>query len=123
MKLYLEMYRGESRVITVGVFDPDTGLPVDLTTGKWQLATLEWQVKLQRGDADPPLVSKSLGAGIVVTPGAVVDQIAVAVLPADNAGLTARIYTHDLVGVFTGGDRVYLLEPSGLAMLGVVNQL
>jgi len=123
MQLYLQMLRGESRVITVGVLDPDTGLPVDLTTGKWQVVTLEWQVKLNRGDPDPALVGKSLGAGIVITAGAVTPQVAITVLPADNAGLAANVYSHDLVATFTSGARVYLIEPSGLAMRGVVNQL
>lgn len=123
MKLYLEMFRGESRVITVSVFDPATLLPVNLTSGIWQMATIEWQVKLAINDPDPPLISKSIGAGITVTPGAVARQISVAVTPTDTAGLLAHVYSHDLVGTTTSGQRIWLIDPSGLAMSGVVNQL
>lgn len=123
MKLYLEVFRGESRVISLSIYDPDTGALVDLTTGKWQVVTLEWQVKVAVGDPDPPLLAKSLGAGIVITAGAVVNQVAVTVPAVDTAALAAGTYSHDAVATFTSGARVYLVEPSGLAMLGVVNQL
>lgn len=123
MKLHLEMFRGESRVITVSVFDPATLLPVDLTSGIWQMASIEWQVKLAIDDPDPPLISKAIGAGITVTPGAVARQVSVAVVPADTAGLLAHIYSHDLVGTTANGQRILLIDPSGMAMSGVVNQL
>lgn len=117
------LYHGESRIITLTVIDPDTGSYVDFSTGKWLASEIEWQVKSKLEAPDPPLISKSLAGGITMTPGAVAQQIKVFVLPADTPAIVPGGYMHDLVATFASGSRVYLIKPSGLTILGVVNQL
>lgn len=119
-----ELLQGESRVITLQVTDPDTNQAPDLTSGKWQLITCEWQVKTILDGPDPPLIGKSIGAGaIVVQDGGVLGRIDILVAPADTANLTPGPYVHDVAATFSSGSRIYLIRPSALLILGVVNQL
>ncbi len=121
-----ELWRGESRVITLTCVDPDTGLPANLSSGKWLVSTVEWQIKSTLEAPDPPILSKSLaGGGIVLAAqsGDTMGKLDIFVLPADTASIAPGSYTHDVVAGFASGARVYLVKPSGLAILGVVNQL
>jgi hypothetical protein len=122
------LYHGESRVIPLTVVDPNappnTSQFADLSTGKWQIATAEWQVKAAIEAPDPPLLSHSLvDGGITITPGTVAEQLKVFVAPGDTPSITPGGYFHDLVVVFTSGFRLYLIKPCGIQILGVVNQL
>lgn len=119
-----ELWQGESRVITLQITDPDTNQPPDLTSGKWQLVTCEWQVKTLLDGPDPALISKSIGAGaIVIQSGGDLGKIEIFIDPTDTAGLTPATYVHDVAATFTSGARIYLVKPSALPVLGVVNQL
>lgn len=118
------LYHGESRIFPVSLADPDTGLFVDLTSGKWQVSTVEWQVKAAIEAPDPPLLAHSLvDGGITLTGGSVAQQIKVLVAPADTPAIAPGGYFHDLVAVFASGFRLYLWKPSGIQVAGVVNQL
>lgn len=120
-----QIWQGESRILTLSIIDPDTGHAPDLVSpGKWQIVACEWQVKSTLGAADPPLISKSIGAGaIVLQAGGVLGRIDILLAPADTATLPAGSYTHDVAATFGGGTRLYLIKPSALNVLGVVNQL
>jgi hypothetical protein len=123
MNVYLQLYRGETRVIRLSVTDTDTGLAVDLTTGAWEIDAIEWQMKTQLGGADPGVLTKALGTGITIQSGAVADQIAITLDPADTSALALGGYMHDCVATFASGPRLYLIQPSGAQLLDVVNQL
>lgn len=117
------LWQGESRVLTLFILDPDTGRAPDLVSaGKWQILTCEWQIKATLGAADPPLVSKVLG-DIVLQGGGALGRIDIILMPADTADLAPGCYVHDLTATFAGGERLYLIKPSALPVLGVVNQL
>lgn len=119
--LSLVLFHGETRIITLLVTDPDTGLPADLTSGKWQVSIIEYQVKAAIEGPDPPLIAKSLaGGGITVTAPATVKIV---IDPADTPPLAPGRYAHDCVATFMSGARVYLIKPRGIRVLGVVNQL
>lgn len=117
------LYHGESRIFPVTLVDRETGQFCNLSSGKWQVSTIEWQVKAAIEGADPPLIAKSIGLGITVTPGVVAEQIKVFVDPADTPSIAPGSYVNDLVAVFASGFRLYLIKPSGITVAGVVNQL
>lgn len=118
------LWQGESRLLTLAIIDPDTGQAPDLSSGKWKITTCEWRVKSTLGTLDPPLISKSLGAGaIVVQSGGVLGRIDIILAPIDTASLPPGSYTHDVTATFSDGTRLYLIKPSALNVLGVVNPL
>jgi hypothetical protein len=122
--LDLTLLHGETRIIPITLADPDTGLPVDLTTGKWQISAIEYQIKPVLEGPDPPLLSKSLAAAtITLTAGSVVEQIKILIDPADTPSIPAGRYVHDAVVLFASGARLYVIKPRGMQVAGVVNQL
>jgi hypothetical protein len=122
--LDLILLHGETRIIPITLADPDTGLPVDLTTGKWQVSAIEYQIKPVLEGPDPPLLSKSLAAAtITLTAGTVTEQIKILIDPADTPAIPAGRYVHDAVVLFASGARLYVIKPRGMQVAGVVNQL
>ncbi|HUS27550.1 MAG TPA: hypothetical protein VMZ53_03550 [Kofleriaceae bacterium] len=121
----IELWKGESRTLTVTVVHPDTGFPVDLSAGTWQIDTLEFQIKSDVEAADPALVSKSLVGGITLLTqsGDTLGQAEIEIDPADTQSITPGVYKYDVVAVFTNAKRVFVIKPSDLQLYGVVNGL
>lgn len=121
----IELWKGESRTLTVTVVDPDTGFPVDLSSVDWLIAAIEFQVKADVETADPPAIAKSIGSGITLLAqtGDTLGQAEIELEPADTSTLTAGQYKYDVVAVFDDGRRTYVIKPSYLTLNGVVNQL
>lgn len=126
MNLYLILLRGESRTISLTVMDSSTGLAVDLSSGIWQVSTVEWQMKTILGGTDPGGLLKSLGAGIALRSPQTGDNkgmLDITLDPSDTASRALGGYMHDCVATFVAGLRLYLIKPSGVSLLDVVNQL
>lgn len=121
--LNLTLYHGETRVIPLELVDPDTGLPANLTSGKWLVTSIEYQIKAAIEGPDPPLLGKAIGAGITVAVGAVLPQIKIFIDPADTPSIAIGRYVHDCVATFASGARLLLIKPRGMQIRGVVNQL
>lgn len=120
----LELWRYESRTLTLTVVDPDTGFAVDISTGPWQVLELEFEIKTEIDGADPALVSKAIGTGITLLAqsGDTLGQAEIAIAPADVA-MAAGTYYGDVWATFSGGRRSLVVLPFEITVLGVVNTL
>ena len=120
-------YRGETREYVVTVLSG--GEEQDLT----QVAGIELQLKSAPGAVDPPLATLALGAGITLRTqsGETLGQAAV-VLPYDwltqvagspaTAVTPAGDYYFDVVVIFPGPVRRYVVRPTKVVVRDVVNQ-
>lgn len=119
----LELWKGESRTLTITVVDPDTGFPVNLSAGDWQIDELEFQIKSDVEQTDPALVSKALGTGITLLTqsGDTLGQAKVELEPDDTKTRTPGVYKFDVVGLFANGKRLYVIKPTDVRLYGVVN--
>jgi hypothetical protein len=116
----LALLAGETRTLAVTVTRRSTDAFVNLLT---EVSAIELQVKAQDGDADPPLISKSVGSGIVIRDPQTGDDLGVCDItldPADTASLSG-VYRYDLVVTLTGGERLYGIRPSDFVVDPVVN--
>jgi len=119
MSLTHVWYRGETRafVLTVSV----GGEAQDLTAA----VDIELQLKAAPGDADPPLASMSVGSGITLRPqsGATLGQADI-VLPYNwltGDATPAGLYYYDVVAIFPGPIRRYVVKPTKVIVRAVVN--
>lgn len=121
----IELWKNESRTLTVTVTNPDDGFPVALDAGEWELSALEFQVKSDVEAADPPLLSKSLGSGITLLDqsGDTIGQAEIEIEPGDTTGMTPGAFKYDVAATFTNGRRIYVIKPDWFTLNGVVNQL
>lgn len=104
---------GESTRIRIG--------PVSVTVNGSAVlladATLiEFEIKKNQGDADPALVSKSLGDGVTLDG---LEHILVDLDPADTSGLGGS-YRYDIVGEWSGS-RKFIVNPSRVFIDPAVN--
>lgn len=114
----LDMVAGASKIIRLTVTDAASTDPVDLTA-----AALEFQLKPRPGDPDPPLIAKSVGAGILLQAqsGLTLGLADVFLLPADTTLLRGTYYW-DVVVVLSGS-RQYVVDPgSTIVIRPAVNQ-
>lgn len=111
-----KIYAGESAKWLFTAYDRN-GDPVDLTG-----ATIELEIKLNKGDADPALVHKEVGAGITVLAqsGATLGQFEAALVPNDT-GARSGMHYWDVV-VVSGGERWFVVPPSEFYIEPVVNR-
>jgi hypothetical protein len=111
----LYLLAGESRTYELAVTD-EAGLPVDLTG-----AEVEFQMKRQIGDPDPPVLAKWIGADITLLAqiGDTLGRARLEFLPADTA-LLAGTFVFDVV-VTSAGRRQYVIAPSEAFVQQVVN--
>lgn len=114
----ITIYKGNSKSWILTVKD-STQSPIDITG-----YTLEFQVKGAVDDADPALISKSVGSGITILTqsGATLGQAQIDVIPADTANLETRVHYYDVVGVDGSSNRYHLIAPDKFEIRGVVNQ-
>jgi hypothetical protein len=112
----LQLLAGESRTYRLTVVADDSGDPVDLTG-----AAIEFQLKRAVDDADPPLLTKSIGAGITLLAqtGATLGRADLELAPVDAQALTG-MYVYDIV-VTSAGRRQYVVPPSPFNVQRVVN--
>jgi len=112
------VYKGESKTLLLTISDSD-GVRLDITG-----FTIEFQVKLKDGDADPPLISKSVGSGITILTqsGGTLGQATVKIDSADTTGLTAQKHRYDVIVIDLVGDRQVVVPPSNFWVKEVVNQ-
>lgn len=114
----IEWLRGETRslVLTVTV----DGEPQDLTAA----TAIEYQLKASVGDPDPALISLSIGAGITLREqaGANLGVADIVVSSALADTLAPGTYAEEVVTVFPGDVRRYLVGPRLVKVLGVVNR-
>lgn len=111
--------RGAYRVFRTTVTDVDTGARKDITG-----ATVEFQVRTAAGVADPPLISKAVGAGITILDqanAATKGQADIVLAAADTSALAAGTYSYDLV-IIVGGERRVLVPPSPFVLKEAGNQ-
>ena len=87
------------------------------------VSAIELEIKAADGDADPALVSLSIGSGIVLLAqsGDTLGQAAATVPAASNTALGAGVKRYDVVAVLTGGTRHHAVNPSDYEVLAVVN--
>ena len=98
----IDVFRGDSRLVLVTLTNADDGTPFDPTAPgidiQWRMAQslygLDGPTVLDPG----PLLAKSLGSGIVPSPG----QISITLTPQDT-DIEAREYIHAL-RIYEGGD-------------------
>lgn len=115
----ITLYKGETTVMRITVIREDDGLRENLTTA----SNIEWQLKTAPGAADAPLISKSLGSGVVLLTqsGDTLGQFEVTLLSADTSALAAGVYYYDAVVVMPGAVRHYVIRPSKATIKDVVN--
>jgi hypothetical protein len=127
-----DVFKGESRTFRLTVLDEDpdsatviegktyTGSRVSLTG----IEVAEWQVNYPAGHADPPVISKSLGAGILLDDQGDPDtkgDLLVTIDPADTADLVAKMYKHDL-WIEKDGVRRCVIRPSDFPVREPINR-
>lgn len=115
----ISMFAGESRTLRITVTDEESEDPIDITTA----TSIELQVKKRPGDADPPLISKSLLSGIslLAQSGDTLGQADAVLEPSDTASLRG-LYYWDVV-VTISGSRQYVVAPTSKLTIGAsVNQ-
>lgn len=132
VRIPLRIWRGQSRVFRMTVFDVDADEP---TSQLADFDSIEFQVKRATGDADPALIAKTIGAGIelLAQSGDTLGQLEVTIDPIDTAGdpdamptpttgLVEGVYKYDLWGII--GERRYLLaRPADFVVEDPVNDL
>lgn len=111
-------YRGETTtyVLTYVV----NGVPTTLANA----SAVELQLKAAPGTADPPLATLSLGAGIALRNQTTSPGQADVVIPYDwltGVGTPAGTYYFDVVVVFPGPTRRYVVRPTRVVVRDVVN--
>lgn len=121
------LYLTESRVFRLTVVQSSDGERKDLTG-----VGLEFQIKAADGDADPPLVSKSVGSGITLLPqtGTTLGQADIEVLSTDTGPANASwptappdgVFRYDVVLIDTDTRRYYIVPPSDFHVRAVVNE-
>jgi hypothetical protein len=99
----IDLYRGDSKVVVVALTNADNGLPFDPTTPgidiQWRMACTMYGLDAPTAiDPPGPLLAKSLGHGIVGSPG----QVEIFLTPTDT-DREARQYRHAL-RVYDHGD-------------------
>lgn len=120
----LTLYRYESRVLTGTVIDPAVAdALVNLTTARGGVSTLEFEVKVRPGAADPALIHKALGSGVAILTqsGATLGQYTVTLVPADFTSVPGGMYWLDVCAVFADATRQYLVKPQTVFVKDVVN--
>lgn len=112
------VYKGQTKTWRVPVSDED-GAAVNLTT----VDEIEFQVKRRAGNADPPLISKSLGDGVTVldqTDPDTLGSFEIRLEASDTSGMDEGVYRYDVV-LIAGSDRQYIVPSSKFNLLEVVN--
>ena len=111
-------YRGETRslVLTVTV----DGSAVDLSG----VTEIEYQLKAAAGDPDPALISLSIGDGIVLRAqsGATLGQADITISSTMADALAPGVYVEEVVAVFPGDIRKYVIPPRNVDVVPVVNR-
>ena len=109
--------QGESRMYTLTVKDGN-GVLVNLTP----TSALEFQVKANPGDTDPPLVAKAIGTGVTILTqsGATLGQATIQLDPGDTSAIDPGLYAYDVVLVLSG-KRYYVVPASDFEIVAVVN--
>lgn len=116
----LALLAGETRTLAVTVSRRSDGTNLNLLT---EVSAIELQVKAQDGDADPPLISKSIGSGITVRSPQTGDDLGVCdvVIDAADTSSLAGVYRWDLVVLLASGERLFGVRPSDFVVSQVVN--
>jgi len=111
--------RGQVEELVLTVMDEENNL-VDLTDPS--ITALEFRVKKSAGDADPPVLSLSLGDGITPRDQTGVNRgLADITATADQTfALGAGLWHYDVLLIF-GTKRKFVVDPSLLHVKDVVN--
>lgn len=122
----LTIYVGQRRVYELTARDKDSGELLDLSI----YSAMEFEVKAAEGDADPALIAKTLGAGIVVPTqtGSDIGKAQVTISTADTtttpwpaAPNNVGVFRYDLIGIDGNGQRDVLIAPSDFVVEDLVN--
>lgn len=118
--LPIRIWRGQSRTWRFTIWEIDTDERKDLDV----YDDLQFQVKTDVDEADPPLISKSLlGGGLTKLDQSADDtigQLEVTLGPSDTAALEPAVLKYDLWGII-GTQRYLLARPADFTVDGVVN--
>jgi hypothetical protein len=114
------IYKGEDKSFIL-TFTDENGDRIDLTP----FTAIEFEVKVKAGDADPALISKTLGAGItkLTQSGLTLGQAQLDVDGPDTSGLTARLHKYDVVAIDGSAQRHTVIPPNDFDLREVVNSL
>jgi hypothetical protein len=113
----MTQFKGEDKTYTILVVDED-GERVDITG-----FSIEFEVKVTAGAADPADIAKSVGSGIVIDPDQVNNkgEATLSIDPSDTNTLAARVYKYDIVVIDLAGERHLVTPPSDFDLREVVN--
>lgn len=111
------IFKGEDKTYRLTITDADNER-VDITG-----FALQFEVKLDVGDADPAIISKTVGAGITILTqsGSTLGQATVEVDSADTSPLAVVVHKYDVVAVDLAGERHVVVPPSDFDVRDVVN--
>ncbi len=118
--LPIRVWRGQSRTWRFTVYELDTEERKDLDV----YDDIQFQVKSDVDEADPPLIAKSLlTSGVAkLDQGAddTIGQLEVTLGPSDTSALEPAVLKYDLWGII-GTQRYLLARPADFTIDGVVN--
>lgn len=119
----ITLYRYESRTLAGTVIDPAAAdAPVNLTTARGGISTLEFEVKIHPGAVDPALIHKAIGSGVALLPqGSSPGQYTISLVPVDFASTPGGTYWLDVVATFADTSRLYVVKPQQVFIKDVVN--
>jgi len=121
------MILSETRVLAVTFTKQSDGSRLNLDT---EVTAIEFQVKVAEGDADPPLIAKSLSGGIVkrTQSGATLGIADITIGSTDTtsspwpaAPANIGAFRYDVVVVLTSGARHYAVAPTDFVVSAAVN--